>query len=97
MMSNIDFRRAAEIARKQIEELANAVGDNFAIRPELTKEIGKGWVFFYNSVEFLSTGNPTSTLIGNGPILITRNGAIHILPTAIPWAVAVERLKLSSN
>lgn len=91
-MSNFNRESAIALARKRIDQLAEALGDQFEILPDSPKEIRQGWLFFFNTADFVRTQNPTSALAGNGPILITRNGAIHELPSALPWEEAVKHI-----
>ncbi len=91
-MPSLSFQAAAVLARARVELLAQAVGDQFELLSDLTKETEKGWVFFFNTVEFVRTRNPASALAGNGPILVTREGVVHELPSAIPWEVAVRHI-----
>ncbi|MDA9549707.1 hypothetical protein ACM43_35675 [Bradyrhizobium sp. CCBAU 45321] len=60
-------------------------------------EIDEGWVFFYNTREFVETGKPSARLAGNGPIFVDRDGRIHQLPTSMPWEESLERLRKSST
>ncbi len=91
-MSDFSRERAIALVCERIDQLATSVGDQFEILSESTQEIERGWVFFFNTVEFVRTGNPASALGGNGPILVTREGAIHDLPSAIPWEDAVRQI-----
>lgn len=80
------------LACKRISQLAEAAGDEFEMLADSTKEVDQGWVFFFNTVDFVRTGNPLFALAGNGPILVTRAGVIHELPSAIPWEEAVRQI-----
>lgn len=91
-MPSLNRESAIALARARIDQLAQAVGDQFEILPDFTKEIEQGWVFFYNTADFVRTRNPASALAGNGPILVTREGVIHELPSAIPWEDVVKRI-----
>src|SRR6266568_3036818 len=31
-----------------------------------------GWIFFYNTKRFLDTGDPSSGLVGNGPVMVNK-------------------------
>lgn len=93
-MTSIDRDAATVLARKEIDQLSDEIGMAVEIYSEYTREIDQGWVFFYNSEEYMRTGNFRSALVGNGPILVTREGAVHYLPTALPWEEAVRRLSL---
>lgn len=55
-----------------------------------TKEVEGGWVFFYNSRDFVRTRNPLDALAGNGPIFVSRRGVLTELPSAIPWEGALR-------
>ncbi|MGH8080531.1 MAG: YrhB domain-containing protein [Lysobacter sp.] len=91
-MSTLNLESARSLARARIEELAQAAGDEFQILHDPTEEIEIGWIFFYNTTEFVQTKNFSSALAGNGPILVTRAGAVHELPSAIPWRDAVNEI-----
>jgi hypothetical protein len=44
-----------------------------------------GWVFFYNSREFIETGNRRAAWVGNAPFLIGRvNFDLEVFGTALP-------------
>lgn len=50
----------------------------------LTRTEPFGWVFFYDSVEFVRTGDIESSLLGNSPIIVDTSGQIHHTGTAYP-------------
>ena len=83
---------ALEIARKKVDELALATGDQFEIILDETKAVDKGWIFFYNTADYVRTRNPIHALAGNGPIMVSRDGVIHELPTAVPWEEALKKI-----
>jgi hypothetical protein len=88
----IDKVSAMAIARTVVGELANSVHDSFEIIPEATKDINEGWLFFYNTVDFVRTQNPIDSLAGNGPILVRRNGQVHHIPSSVPLEIALKNL-----
>jgi hypothetical protein len=89
-MALINRESAITLARQRVDELARAAGEEFEILLDSTKETKQGWVFFFNTADFVRTQSTGSALAGNGPILVTREGAIHELPSAIPWEDAVR-------
>lgn len=91
-MSGLDRESAISLASQRLDQLAQAAGDQFEILPDFTREVEQGWVFFFNTADFVRTRNPASGLAGNGPLLVTREGVIHELPSAIPWEDAVRQL-----
>ena len=84
----ISFDQAKAIAERRVRAIADAVNDEFDIVDNET--IDEGWLFYYNSKDFIETGNFRSALAGNGPIFVDRSGAVKVLPSAIPWQVAVR-------
>jgi hypothetical protein len=50
-------------------------------------EVDEGWVFGYNSRAFLEHEDISSSLVGNGPIIVPRSGAApYIGPLFdVPW------------
>lgn len=91
-MSSVNHETAIALARQKIEELALTAGDQFEILSDCTEEISQGWVFFFNTADFVRTRHQASALAGNGPLLVTREGMIHHLPSGIPWENAVEQI-----
>ncbi|WP_071850008.1 YrhB domain-containing protein [Duganella sp. HH105] len=87
---NIDI--AKEIALAHVRGLGQAVGDDFEILAESTVEASMGWIFFYNSADFVRTRNPMDSLAGNGPILVHKDGSVTELPSSIPWQDAIQSL-----
>lgn len=55
-----------------------------------TRRSGNGWLFFYNSAAYLTSGNVIDALAGNGPLLVGDDGRLRVLGTAIPWQEQVE-------
>jgi len=49
-----------------------------------TQELSWGWVFFYNSKEYLETSDVIYALAGNAPIVVTREGDVIETGTARP-------------
>ena len=40
-----------------------------------TEEFSAGWVFYYQSAQYLATGNLQDALLGNAPLFVPRNDA----------------------
>jgi hypothetical protein len=83
---------ATALAREEIERLQCDAGCALSMRPELTTETANGWVFFYNSEEFISTRVPSTALAGNGPIFVNPDGEVHLLGTHLSWEEQVANL-----
>ncbi len=52
------------------------------IQDELTKEFESGWVFFYNSSEFVRTRRAGVALFGNAPLIVGHDGRVSWTGTA---------------
>lgn len=64
--------------------------DNSTIETEFA------WIFFYNSVEFIQTGNLSSALTGNSPLIVDKmDGSVHVTGTAKPIEFYIEEYKRS--
>ena len=91
-MDKLNCAAALKIARAKVDELGRMAGDAFDIVTAETKEVTRGWLFFYNSADFIRTRNPVFALAGNGPLLVLRNGQVATLPTAVPWQEAIGQI-----
>ena len=86
-MAEINLSQATEIAKK---EMVRDTNHEFVLETDKTKEHPFGWVFFYNTKQYLKTGNPNDLVPGAGPFIVTRDGAIVHLSTSVPPQLAIE-------
>ena len=91
-MNTISRDAALQIAKAKVNELASAAGDDFALQLAETCEVEQGWVFFFNSADYVRTGNYIHALAGNGPLLVLRNGSVISLPSAVAWEDVVNKM-----
>ncbi|MGB8840610.1 MAG: YrhB domain-containing protein [Aliidongia sp.] len=91
-MKSIDLTYARKLAQNRINKIGSSIDEDLDIMENQTLEIDLGWIFFFNTKDFIRTGNFSDALAGNAPILITREGVIHELPTSIPWEIAVKHI-----
>jgi hypothetical protein len=78
----MDFTQAAALATAWVDILRD--GGARIIR-EATIAKPYGWIFFYQSNEFLDSGTPSAMLAGNAPIIVDRNTAeLRVTGTARP-------------
>jgi hypothetical protein len=65
-----------------------------ALQEDSTLETEFGWVFFYNSVEFVRTGDMHFALGGNAPFIIDRSsGELTVTGTALPLDHYIEQYR----
>ena len=53
-------------------------------------KVAQGWIFFYNSRDFVETSDATAALAGNGPILVTHSGEVSETPSAVAWESEIQ-------
>jgi hypothetical protein len=83
---------AEKIARDYVKAKEAGAGCGLVLLDESTMERDFGWVFFYNSKDYLETGEIRHTLAGNAPIVVTRaDGAVHVTGTALPLERYLEK------
>jgi hypothetical protein len=57
-----------------------------------------GWVFFYDSANYINSGSYRDMLLGNAPLLISRqDGRLHGTGTAHPVEFYIENFKRSGD
>jgi hypothetical protein len=79
----ITKEQATDIANGYISEKSKRSKHILLLMPERTIEFELGWVFFYQTKDYIETGDPLKRLIGNAPIIINKQtGAIHVTGTA---------------
>lgn len=81
----INRNAALKIAEARVLALGAAAGDTFQILPSETRELEHGWLFFFNSADYVRTHDPMFALAGNGPVLVRRTGQVAMLPSAAAW------------
>lgn len=70
--------------------------DSAVILKDKTIEEDFGWVFFYESKNYLESGDYADMLMGNAPIIVNKkSGDIYITGTAEPIEFYIEDYKKS--
>ena len=87
----VDFDEArARVA----SHLQSQYGPAVVLVDEATRDEDVGWVFFYESADYLRTGDIAGALAGNAPIVVDKTtGDLHITGTAEPVEVYLEQLR----
>ena len=81
----MEKQAAAIIAERALADLAGSSGEALALLDDRVVQTPRGWLFFYQTVEHLTTGDPLAALAGNGPILVEHDGSVRILASSSPW------------
>ena len=91
MSNDISFNCARDKVQAYLRDLSSAEDYDLAIIDEATIEGSFGWVFFYDSDRFLATRNIVDKVVGNGPVLISKeDGALHRTGSAFPVEYYIE-------
>ncbi len=68
-----------------------------ALVPDETITFDLGWVFFYQSVDYLESGGFTDRLAGNAPVIVDRrDGSLHVTGTGHPVEWYVKKYQRSA-
>lgn len=77
MLSYEDARLIA-VQYIAVKEADATYGIELVLDESHVADVGYGWVFYYNSDQYLRTGNISYALAGNAPFLVRKdNGVVH--------------------
>jgi hypothetical protein len=81
----INIEQAKKIAEEYVNKDYYVEGDRLIVVNEETIEKEYGWVFFFDSLKHLETGDDSYLVAGNAPVVVEKNdGGIHVLATVPP-------------
>jgi len=74
----MDITQPQKIALDYIEKnIVPPEGDQYLIVDSAVKEVDIGWFFPFQTNRFIETNDIEYSVVGNWPILVTRNGIVH--------------------
>jgi hypothetical protein len=86
--------QALELVSRELQSMTT-LDKPFVVVDSHTIEKPYGWVFFYNSKQFVKTGIFSHTLAGNGPVIVNKfDGTVNIFGSSRPlehWIAEYER------
>ena len=87
----IDRAEAIERARQAIAAIPDPTSAGYTLVVETAEEHRFGWLFFYESREYLRTGELMHRLFGNAPLIVDRrDGRTTFVPTGRPLRDAIR-------
>ena len=91
----IERDKACKIVEAFVAQLVPCMAnDEYIVVEEATRDIGFGWLFFYDSKRFRETDELRYALAGNGPLFVLKsNGRIEELGSHQPLEMTIEELK----
>src|SRR5687767_12345676 len=88
----IEKTEAVGVVLAHLDCLSKEGDVQLVLKLDKTIEKGFGWVFFYNSKQFIESGDFSDRLIGTSPIIVDRqDGSLHETGTAFPIEVYMSR------
>lgn len=75
----ITLPEAKKLAMAALCKMSRRSEADLAFVDSLTSCKRYGWVLFYNSRQFVETGNEFEAFGGNGPVVVLHDSAIHFL------------------
>jgi hypothetical protein len=87
----IDIKEAERLARDTIRNIAGTAENEFSLQSDRTVTHEAGWIFFYNSLRYIETGDPNHMLAGNGPVFVSKDGSVTVIPSHTPWQEFINR------
>ena len=78
----LDQKQARKIAQEYLDDRICTQDEKFDIVDEATIERDFGWVFFYETREYVESGDEMARAVGNAPLLVDRrSGELHVTGT----------------
>jgi Immunity protein 35 len=96
IMKKYSLQDATQLVETYLQTAKSEIGLALVILSDETIRGESGWLFFYNSVEFINTGDVEFALAGNGPIRVLETGELTQLSSATSIEEAVKSLGSSS-
>ncbi len=81
-----------------IDQLSRSCEVGIEIIDRATKEVDEGWLFYYQSAEFIRTQNFSLSLVGNTPLFVPKGeeSPFHVFPNR-PLEESIEAYKSCGN
>jgi hypothetical protein len=85
----IDLPAARFLAEQEIKHIGDIECVVTAVREE-----DFGWIFFYDSKQYIETDDYRYRLVGNAPIIVDRSdSSVHVTGTAYPIDYFIEEYR----
>ena len=105
-MNMIDFETAQRIIAERLVKMERDMNNFGSALPDhkdkpylhlvvtKTTEYEFGWVFAYNTREYIETNNISHALAGNAPLIVDKDdGQIYVTGTAPPFEQYIEQYR----
>jgi hypothetical protein len=92
-----DVAAAEAVARAYMDRDFGPAAEGFAILGDRTRDLGYGWLVFYNSRRYRETRNHRDGLAGNGPLVVLRDGTVRQCAAAYPLAWSLREIEAWLN
>lgn len=90
----IELDDARVIADNLVAELNEDVRQNIelAVRHSSVRDVGIGWLFYFNSLEYIKTGDSEKALLGgNTPFIVAKeDGSLHFFGESGEFGLLIQ-------
>jgi immunity protein 35 of polymorphic toxin system len=94
----IEKDAAMDLARAHLAKLVPSNDKEIVLLENQTIEKSFGWVFFYNTKEYIENGDFRDALLGNAPLIVNRHdGSVHETGTGEPVEFYIEEYERQRN
>ena len=98
MYCQITKNESLELVHEYLRSKELEVGTELVVQEEKTIEKAFGWVYFYNSKEFVDSKDTRHLLAGNAPLIVDRfSGKLQETGTAHPIDFYIEEYERTQN
>ena len=59
-----------------LDRKAGEVGEELTRMRTMSQRLSAGWAFFYQSRTYVETGDPSTMLVGHGPVVVKDDGGV---------------------
>jgi hypothetical protein len=79
----LNFEQAKEVALRKLGEIQKSSNVKLALLESESTAFEYGWVFFYQSEQYVKTGDTNNLVGGNAPIIVDKHdGSVILAGTA---------------
>ena len=88
-MRAISYSAARQAAINEIKMISAETVGALAMVDSPPRPVGSGWIFTYNTLDYLRTVDALQSLAGNGPLYVYADGTVQRLTSGVPIEDAV--------
>jgi hypothetical protein len=79
----MNLLKAKSLAADVVRSFGEEAGLELMINDDQTIEGELGWLFFYNTTDYIRYGRAGDALAGNGPVVVFKSGRVDEVPSFV--------------